>query len=247
MLAILIIEAVALLFLGVLVVGLLRSHAEILRRLHEMGEGIGDIGGGPGELSGAPARRPSEHQGTTGGPGHDLSGQTLDGEAVEIGLVGAPTNTLLAFLSATCYTCEPFWEALAGDVDVPGGARVIAVVQEADSAPRLRKLAGQHLLVVASDRAWVDYEVPGSPHFVYVDGPAGQVVGEGTAATWPQIRDLLDQATAGAATMPTDRMPAGRDNPQRIDLELATAGIGPGDPSLYPDRDLAGREPTATT
>jgi hypothetical protein len=236
MLAILIIEAVALAFLGILVVGLLRSHAEILRRLHDLGEGLDEP---TGNAAPRPAIRTTPGDGAAGGPAHDLSGQTLDGEAVEIGLVGGTRNTLLAFLSGTCYTCEPFWQALAAGVDAPDDARVIAVVQDGDSRPRLRKLAGADLLVIASDQAWLDYEVPGSPHFVYVDGPAGRVVGEGTASTWEQIRDLLEHATSSASAPSSAELPPGRDNAERIDLELLAAGIGPGHPSLYPDTDPA--------
>jgi hypothetical protein len=239
MLAILIVEGVALGFLAVLVVGLLRSHAEILRRLHEMGEGLD-------EPVAASPRRTGQGDGSTGGPAHHLSGRTLDDEVIELGVVGAQTNILLAFLSATCYTCEPFWEALSAGVDVPANTRVVAVVQEGDNVGRLRKLAGTDLLVVASDAAWTDYDVPGSPHFVYVDGPAGRVVGEGTASTWPQVRDLLDQATDPVTSGPRDLLPDGRDNAERIDLELLAAGIGPGHASLYPDRDPTVPETTAT-
>jgi hypothetical protein len=240
MLAIVIVEGVAVGFLGLLVVGLLRSHGEILRRLHDMGEGIEDAP--PADRAQRPGAR---DDGPTGGPAHDLSGQTLDGETVELGLVGAAGNTLLAFLSGTCYTCEPFWQALSAGVTLPEAGRVVAVVQDGDSRQRLRKLAGPDLLVVVSDVAWTDYEVPGSPHFVYVDGPAGRVVGEGTASTWPQVRDLLEQATGPAAGQPVDVMPEGRDNPDRIDRELLAAGIGPGHTSLYPDLGPAGTEPAA--
>jgi hypothetical protein len=192
-----------------------------------MGEGLEET---------APADAPAP-RGTaaSGGPAHDVTGRTLDGEAIEIGLVGAPTNTLLAFLSGTCYTCEPFWQALAEGVQVPGGARVVAVVQDGDSLSRLQRLAGPDLLVVASDQAWRDYQVPGSPHFVYVDGPSGRVAGEGTAATWEQISDLVAHANSSDRTTSIDLLPPGRDNPERVDRELMAAGIGPGHPSLYPD------------
>jgi hypothetical protein len=215
MLALLIIEAAAIALLGLLVVGLLRSHAEILRRLHEMGEGLDE-----------PRPRTRQPNAATGGPAANLAGLTLDGEAVEIALAGRSQDTLLAFLSSTCLTCEPFWQSLVAGVQAPGGADVIAVVQAGDSVPRLRRLAGDELLVIASDGAWTDYDVPGSPHFVYVDGPSGRVVGEGTANSWPQVRDLLEHAGQSA-------VPDGRDNPDRIDRELAAAGIGPGHPSLY--------------
>jgi hypothetical protein len=245
MLAILIIEGVAIIFFGMLVVGLLRSHAEVLRTLHDLG---GDL---ETRQPARPQRPTTNAGGATGDPAHDLRGLSLDGESVELGLVGAPADTLLAFLSATCYTCEPFWAALSAGVDVPNDARVVAVVADGDSRARLRTLAGSDLLVVISDAAWADYDVPGSPHFVYLDGPSGRVLGEGTASTWPQVRDLLEQAT-GAAPSPgpvsieIEAAVGGRDNAERIDLELLAAGIGPGHPSLYPDLDPPHIEPPAT-
>ena len=107
MLAILIIEGLAIGLLGLLVVGLLRSHAEILRRLHEMGEGLDD--------DQAPRSPRRDNAGVTGG---------IDGRAClrpqrsdprrrnrrRSGSSGRRGPTLLAFLSATCYTCEPFWQ-----------------------------------------------------------------------------------------------------------------------------------------
>lgn len=241
MLAITILEGVALLLLGMLVVGLLRSHAEILRSLHDLGVGEEQE---RRAVSQHQARARSGQQGIPDS-GHDLNGQTLDGEAVAIGLVGAPQDTLLAFLSSGCYTCEPFWKALSGRVEIPNHARVIAVVQAGDNESKLRRLAGPDLLVVISDAAWSDYEVPGSPHFVYVDGPAGRVVGEGTASTWRQVQDLLEQAIGAAedeTARATDLEPPVRDNAERIDLELLAAAIGPGHASLYPD----GEAPTSS-
>lgn len=242
MLAITIVEGVALFLLALLVVGLLRSHAEILRSLHDLGaDDELDARQGPGLVQ----RRAGDL-----GAAHNIDGVTLDGEAVAIGVVGATHDTLLAFLSAGCYTCEPFWKALSGSVEVPNRARVIAIVQAGDNAPKLRRLAGPDLLAVMSDAAWSDYDVPGSPHFVYVDGPSGRVAGEGTASTWEQVKDLLEQAAGVAGQAPSDSInliPPARDNAERIDLELHAAAIGPGHDSLYPDRKppTAGRTDTA--
>jgi hypothetical protein len=231
MMAIAVVEGAAILLLGVLVVGLLRSHAEILRRLHDLDDG----GDGHATDHRQLVQVTPRGEGVTGDAAHDLHGTSLSDETVEIGLVGTPYNTVLAFLSSTCYTCEPFWVELAGGATAPGGARVIVVVQDGDSLARLRKLAGASLLVVRSDAAWSDYQVPGSPHFVYVDGHAGRVVGEGTASTWPQICDLLSQASQvdlGPGVAASE--PDSRDNATRIDAELLAAGIGPGHASLYP-------------
>jgi hypothetical protein len=244
MLAIVVIEGFALVLLGLLVVGLLRSHAEILRALHDMGAAVDPAfaADGPDHARGPDPQEPESAPvtGATGASGHDLHGQTLGGEAIGLGLAGSESDTLLAFLSATCHDCEPFWTAFADGVVVPNDARLVVVVQDGDNHAALRRLAGPELLVVSSDDAWADYDVPGSPHFVYVDGPSGQVTGEGTAGSWPQVRDLLEQATAArhrAGAQPIDLVAGGRDNAERIDRELQAAGIGPGHPSLYPDRD----------
>ena len=101
------IQAVAIALLTVLVVGLLRSHAEILRKLHELGAGL-DPDAAPGVTSPVPApvRR-------TGATGFDVSGTTPTDEAVRIGVVGARQSTVLAFLSSGCLTCGSFWDTFA--------------------------------------------------------------------------------------------------------------------------------------
>jgi len=115
--------------------------------------------------------------------------------------------------------------------------RVVVVVTDEESEAELSRLAGSRIDVVASSLTWEAYEVPGSPHFVYVDGPTGRVVGEGTGPDWPAVRALFTQANADRAARTHGTGPAPvdvewRDNPTRIDAELLTAGIGPGHPSL---------------
>lgn len=243
MLAAVVAEGLAIALLGLLVAGLLRSHAQILRALHDLGAGL--AGDGPDRAAGAvgavPVAAPTLHRGGLTPPSgddaaHDVVGTRLDGTAAALGVVGARHDTLLAFLSTGCTTCQPFWSAFAGPVSVPGDARLVVVVQDDESESRLRALAGSQVDVIASTDAWNAYGVPGSPHFVYIDGPAGRVVGEGTASTWDQIRDLLGQAgddrrlRAGRATAPASDP---RDNAERVDAELLAAGIGPGHHSLY--------------
>ena len=235
MLAVVIAEGLALLLLALLVAGLLRSHAEILRALHQLGVDL-DPDHRPGELP-LTVRRGGLAPPSGDDAAYDVVGTRLDGSAVAVGVVGAERDTLLAFLSSGCSTCEPFWSAFRAGVDVPGDARLVVVVQDEDSPGVLRELAGPHLDVVASSAAWSAYGVPGSPHFVLVAGRSGRVVGEGTAAGWAQVRGLLAQARP--AGPPTDP----RDDPHRIDAELLAAGIGPGHRSLYepPDADTGER------
>jgi hypothetical protein len=266
--------------LAVLVIGLLRSHAEVLRRLHELGAGLYDdelpssgttsAAAGSGvtstvELSPRPDIRT---QPGVAGPrpdeipaAHDLAGVTPAGDAVAVGVVGAGHTTLLAFLSSGCATCADFWRAFGdGGADhLPGrDTRLVVVTKspEHESLSEVRALAPVGVTTVMTTAAFDAYGVPVNPYFILVDGPSGRVVGEGAAATWAQVANLLSQAAAdhGVALDLTDdgdggaasadgrraaRDVAGLDSRQRdalAEAELAAAGIGPGHPSLYPDR-----------
>jgi len=239
MLAIVIGEAVVLLLLALLVAGLLRSHAEILRALHDLGASVE-----PGDRRPRAAGTPSTATVTTNDTtAYDVVGLDLSGASAAVAVVGAKHDTLLAFLSTGCSTCEPFWDAFRAGTVLPGDARLVVVVQDEESESRLRSLAGPQLEVIASNETWESYAVPGSPHFVYVDGATGRVTGEGTGPDWPSVRGLLVQAAddraARAGTQPADG--EWHDNPTRIDAELLHAGIAVGHPSLDapPDDDLA--------
>ncbi len=217
---------VAVLLLAVLVAGLLRSHAEILKALHELGAGLelDRADGGPVPVTVEGVRRPR----TAGSVAPEaVHGATLDGETVVVPL-GAGADTLLAFLSSGCTTCQAFWSAFAdSDVVVPGGVRLLVVSKDldAESVSALRERASAHVPLVTSSQAWEDFGVPGSPYFVHVDG-TGRVVGEGSAATWAAVATLMGQADGDAS----HRGRAGRD--LRDTEALAAAGIRPGDPSL---------------
>jgi hypothetical protein len=231
MLAVVIAEGVAILLLGLLVAGLLRSHAEILRALHDLGAGVD-----PDETAHASGPATATTSALTGGSAHDVAGVDPRGDAVAVAISGAQHDTLLAFLSTGCDTCRPFWTAINGDLGL-ADVRVLVVVSDEESESELARLAGPQVEVIASTAAWEAYEVPGSPHFVYVDGPSGLVVGEGTGPDWPAVRGLLTQANADRAARSSASRPGPvdaewRDNPSRIDSELLAAGIGPGHPSL---------------
>jgi hypothetical protein len=161
----------------------------------------------------------------------DVQGVDPSGAAVTFAIGGVEHRTLLAFLSSTCLTCRGFWEAF-GDrrLAVPGGARLLVVTKgaEAESPGTIRKLAPANVHTVLSSDAWRDYNIPVAPYFVLVDGPSGTVTGEGSAATWDQVRDLMEQSLF-------DGRP--QDRPSRVDSDLKAAGIEPGHPSLYPGSD----------
>ncbi len=218
---------VAVLLLSVLVAGLLRSHAEILKALHELGAGLELDKTGPVPVTVEGVRGPRR---TSGDTPTSLSGETLDGDVVALSLLGQ--DTLIAFLSSGCTTCQEFWRAFRGDVrDVPGGARLVVVTRGADeeSTSALRERQPAVVPVLMSDQVWDAFEVPGSPYFAYVDG-TGRVVGEGSGASWPQVVDLLSQSRADAAARTSG---SGAVRESRDEQLLADAGIDAGHPSLH--------------
>jgi hypothetical protein len=228
---VLITMGLAIMLLAVLVVGLLRSHAEILRSLHELGVGE-DLGHEHPESALSPRPRLNADAPS------DLTGQTLRGSTVHIGVAGIEARTLLAFLSTGCTACLGLWNELADDPSAGiGGARLVVVAKgpESESQSRLQELAPSGVNVVQSSEAWESYGVPVTPYFVLVDGPTGTVVGEGSAGSWGQVRSLMRQAGADLEAKHAEIEPAAHPE-MKADAELRKAGIGPGHPSLYPDR-----------
>jgi hypothetical protein len=207
--AIVIVETMLLLLMALVLVGLLRSHAEILRRLPEPDDARDADGTGgvrettsvervePVRAGGIPDHLPAPRPEVT--PAHEIAGRTLDGDAVVLS-PAAGVDTLVAFLSSGCMTCRTFWDGLQPSVrrTLPGGARVIVVTKDAqlESPSRLRSLAPPDVPVVMSSSAWESYGIPMSPYFVYVDGASGRVRSEGAASAWDQVSSLLEDALA---------------------------------------------------
>jgi hypothetical protein len=237
MTALVIVEAVAILLLGLLVAGLLRSHAEILRKLHDLGvhlDGEADHTG-PGFRATPDVASP----GVTTARAHDLAGTTPDGDAIGLRVVGAPAPTLVAFLSSGCTTCAGFWEALSIQESTAalGSARLVVVTKDRDeeSPSAIAAVAPADVPVVMSSRAWGDYGVPGSPYFVLADGRTGLVRGEGSAGSWDQLVRLMDEALTDTDPHRSPKATADLEREARADRELMAAGIYPGHPSLYAD------------
>ncbi len=246
--------AVSVLFLGLLVAGLLRSHAEILRGLHDLGVNLDpNHDDGPPSLrkghTGQPDIRPGVPQPRgTETEAFDLVGLDGFGEVLSIAVESTNRLTLLAFLSSSCLTCRDFWQEFDTDrLEVPGGARLVIVAKglDAESESAIRKLAPRVVQTVLSSEAWINYQVPVAPYFIMVDGTENRVVGEGAATSWGQVRNLMDQAMAdiGLAAERGRKLTSGpasesarlngEARSQRIDEELRAAGINPGDPRLY--------------
>jgi hypothetical protein len=269
MIALVVMLLVVTALLAVVTAGLLRSHADILRALHEIGVGVGDPGGvaevrahrgvpvpvGVTPRSGgavSPAAGATLPAGRSSTSVHDVAGVSPGGDALVVSMAAAPL-TLLAFLSSGCSSCAGFWAAL-GDARaldlLPAGIRVVVVTKgpEWESPDAIAARAPRGLPVIMSSAAWSDYEVPGSPFFALVDGADGIRVGEGVGAAWEQVADLVHRAEADAsgtrrggrrAVRPPSRPPGrsgGDEREAANDLDLRSAGITPGHPSLYPHR-----------
>jgi hypothetical protein len=244
--------------LALLVVGLLRSHAEILKRLHQLGAGLepdeGTSAARPASPPPTPVTSredfqvmpqvPAPPDREAFGGAADLVGVAPGGaDALSVRIQGVEHDTIVAFLSSGCITCQKFWDAFRKPrkLKLPSGTRLVVVTKGVDgeSPSTVADLAPSAFPTVMSSQAFTDYDVPGSPYFVYVHGPSGRVRGEGTGPDWDQVSSLLGQATvdAGLATALSGRQVAKPDADQaredRIDRELFEAGVRPGDTSLY--------------
>lgn len=259
MTALVILQGVVLVAVVALLIGLLRTHAEVLRRLHELGAGVyearaAERAPAPSVVDvtdaatadlqrrvapGVPAPGPG---GVVGSAGRDVAGVSARGSAIRVGVDGEGRLSLLMFLSSGCTTCADFWRALrAGErVELPDGRRPRIVVvtkgPEHEHPSAVTTLAADSVTTVMSSDAWSDYQVPASPYFVLVDGRNG-VIGEGAALTFAQLAGLLGRATADRGFAEAGAAVPARDNEARIDAELRAAGIEPGDATLYEWRD----------
>jgi hypothetical protein len=211
MTALVIAEAVAIALLALLVAGLLRSHGEILKALHELGAGRSEAHDGhefvaaattasvvseldfPGVRDGIAAPRSVADAERV----QDIAGVTPWDESVAVGVSGDARRTLIAFLSTGCGVCANFWDELntPAGAQLPSTTRLVVVTkgEHDESISALRRIAPKDTLVVMSSEAWTDYEVPGSPYFLLIE--EGRVSGEGSGSTWSQVRALLGQAS----------------------------------------------------
>src|ERR1700709_864877 len=112
MTALVIVEGLALLLLTVLVAGLLRSHAEILRKLHDLGASMDpDTPSESAAHEGHTRAHDSHALGFPVPPGRalpsargardaaDITGETAASEMAHIAVTGVERDTVIAFLS----------------------------------------------------------------------------------------------------------------------------------------------------
>jgi hypothetical protein len=230
-----IVLTIAVAMLTMIVFGLLRTHAEILRALDRAGVPLDDDGRVAGVVGPVPVVGPGSRSDAV-----DIVGTVPGGGPVNVSMAG-DHHTLLAFLSSGCRTCQTFWSEFAEpSLELPGTrTRLVIVAQDPahDSESRLVELAPPGVRIVCSSAAWHAYEVPGSPYFVLVDG-TGRVSGSGTATGWQQVHGLLSSALGDASLGDTslgNTSLGGTDHDGSVDAALTASGIGPGHPSLYPE------------
>ncbi len=222
-----IIDTALLVLALIYIVALLRSHADILRRLALVEAGAGDR---------APAEAPPSAGERTVVEAGDVAGITLSGDAVKLSLGAGSPETLLAFLTGGCASCGPFWAGLRQPEQLAAiDERVVVITHDMsrESATRLRELAPAGVEVIMASAAWAAYAVPSSPHFVLTDGQGG-ISGRGSAQGWPQLLAMIGEARGDLR----DAMPGSArttaERAERAERVLAQSGIGPGHASLYP-------------
>ncbi len=191
MTALIVLAFVAIAVLALIVFGLLRTHADILRALDRAGISLENHISAP-NLSDIGRSAALSNRDIV-----DIVGTVPGGGSVSVSVVGNH-YTLLAFLSSSCRTCERFWSELTTPDFELGGqmVRLVIVAQDPahDSESRLAELAPPGVRTVCASAAWQAYQVSGSPYFVLIDGPKQQIVGAGTAADWRQVRRLMSAA-----------------------------------------------------
>jgi len=224
MTAVIVIEGVVIVLLLVLVAGLLKSHAEILRQLDR-------LGAGDDTTQSVSSPRPRT-VGFEEAPMKSITGLTPRGAERTLTLDHGRSPTLLAFLSSGCASCRVFWSEFGNDPEQPlPDTRTVIVTKGADgeSPDKIAGLAPAGVDTLMSSDVWDAFRVPLTPYFMLLDAGA-RVIGEGSALTWEQLLGLLRQS---AADTPHPAHLGTSERARFTDSRLAESGVEPGDPSLY--------------
>ncbi len=138
----------------VYIVALLRSHADILRRLAVLEDG----GGPPAARSASPVGGGEVVAATP------IQGTTPGGDSVMVSFGAGSPVTLLAFLTSGCASCAPLWAGLRDPEEVTRLAdRVMVITHDPtrESPARIGRLAPPRAEVVMSTAAWRTMRFPG--------------------------------------------------------------------------------------
>lgn len=229
MTALVVIEGLVILLLVVLVAGLLRSHADILRKLDALGAGEGAH---PVAPRSDVTRTPMQ---TEPASLDAITGPTPLGDIASVALTGSRGHVLVAFMSTGCSTCKPFWKAFQAGMDLPrADIRPVIVTKgsQEESPSEIRKLTPADVTTIMSSEAWDAFRVPGTPYFQLVDASIGTVIGEGSAGSWPRLVEMIERSFGDADASGQIRLST-KQRYQDTNRALGDAGIEPGDPSLY--------------
>jgi hypothetical protein len=121
-----------------------------------------------------------------------------------------------------------------------GGHRhrvLIVTLGESEESPtRAQSMHKSGVDVVMSSTTWNEFEVPGAPYFALIEPGTSRVVGEGSATTFDSLVEFLTDATNDQQWDLNVGSPV-EDEESRIDGDLRKAGILPGDPRLYQEKN----------
>ncbi len=169
-------------------------------------------------------------------PPRRSAGPRSRGDSVTLSFGRGSPVTLLAFLTSGCTSCAPLWAGLheARDLGLAGAAggghhpRRHAREPHAPGAPRaLRRPRWSW-----PSAAWADYAVPARPTSSSPTGRAGSSAAARRSAG-PSSRRWWPTRAPTRAARPIRRARTA-ERAERAEGALASAGIGPGHPSLYP-------------
>ena len=255
MLAVVIAEGVAIALLAVLVLGLLRSHALILRALHELGAGLelekeaaarrtrarAGRRPGPGQIEPGSWRRTRDR---TSSAAHDVVGVDLRAAHGVVEVAGAARRRPCSRSSPpAAASASTYWEEFGPDTENPGDAPARGRRQgRPDESPSALTQAGPAGGCGSSPRAppGPTTTSPGprtssSSRTASSRGRARPPRGR-RAQPAPAGRRRERPRPSGAgrtgpgATRRRRPRPGGRDDLSRIDAELFAAGMHPGPP-----------------
>ena len=201
--------AVVLALLALLVAGLLRSHAEILRALHSLG--VTWIPRAPTTVPARhrrSARRSSGRRRCRSGlharrstssaprPSTTRSASRSSAPSTSRCSRSSRVGAARAWRSGTCSaTADP------SRCPVTRGSCASARTRARRASRASAASRRPTIPTVMSSKAWADYDVPVAPFFVLVDGDSGEVIGEGAANEWDQVQSLLHTALDDAGML----------------------------------------------
>jgi hypothetical protein len=242
-------ETILLMIVSLLVIGLLRSHADILQRLHALGHGSaeeqteaeGNEVGVADEIAPGLVPIPKSTPRQDSLPALTaVSGLSLELEEITVPLNLSHAYALLAFLGTGCLSCTDLWRDVEKvHDDLPETVNLVVVTKDPgeENVTKLRNVRPHTVPVVMSSELWAQCEIPGSPYFLLVDGRSHTIVAGGSATGWHQVISLLGDSMGELEITEELARVNGAERRrtvlQREDDELAAAGLMPDDSSFF--------------